>query len=393
MATWKKILTEGSDISELTNDSNYLTSVPSHSASLVTSGTFTTARIPNLSATKITSGTFATARIADDAITSAKIGDDAVNSQHYVQRSIDTEHLEHDSVTATKLAVNGNGSLTNFLKSEGDGTFAWAVPTNTNTTYTLDLTENNPDCTVSLNPSTGSTQDWNLTSEGSIQFNTNESTRETSVDVTEGSITTARLDSNAVTTAKIANLAVTGAKMANNTITGTQLNTYAVNSSSILGTAVVTSSKLGDGAVTPIKSNLGWHTQTKIFVPPSEFKVNDDQNYGNLALMDNGGQAKVMYAVHEGYANVPIPSGYKVTHWRINGTASVAASAYYSTIAIGTTTTAQVPQSQYTNNTNITNPSSGITADDTNGRYFILGWHPTSVSQYLYGAVLTIAKI
>ena len=57
--------------------------------------------IPNIGASKITSGTFATARIADDAI------------------------------TAAKLNVTGNGSSTQFLRSDGDGSFTWAVPVDT----------------------------------------------------------------------------------------------------------------------------------------------------------------------------------------------------------------------------------------------------------------------
>ena len=63
--------------------------------------------IPSLAASKITSGTFATARIADAAI------------------------------TAGKLNVTGNGSSTQFLRSDGDGSFTWAVPTDTDTNTQL----------------------------------------------------------------------------------------------------------------------------------------------------------------------------------------------------------------------------------------------------------------
>jgi len=121
--------------------------------------------------------------------------------------------------------------------------------------------------------------------------------------------------------------------------------------------------------------------------------VNDDNAYGNLALIDNGGQARVMYSAHEAYANVPIPAGYKVTHWRVNGTASVTVSLSYSTIATSTTTSCQAPAQQYTNTTNVTNPSTGVNADETNGRYLVIGWFPANTATYLYGAVLTIAKI
>ena len=72
--------------------------------------------------------------IAADAITGAKIADDAINSEHYVSNSIDALHLN----------VSGNGTTSQFLRSDADGSFTWAVPTDTNTTYTagtgLDLT-------------------------------------------------------------------------------------------------------------------------------------------------------------------------------------------------------------------------------------------------------------
>ena len=44
--------------------------------------------------------------------------------------------ITSNGVGATQLNVSGNGSATQFLRSDGDGSFSWAVPTNTNTTYT-----------------------------------------------------------------------------------------------------------------------------------------------------------------------------------------------------------------------------------------------------------------
>ena len=38
-------------------------------------------------------------------------------------------------VGATELNVSGNGSTSQFLRSDGDGSFTWATPTDTNTTY------------------------------------------------------------------------------------------------------------------------------------------------------------------------------------------------------------------------------------------------------------------
>ena len=40
-------------------------------------------------------------------------------------------------VDADNLKVTGNGSSTQFLRSDGDGTFTWATPVDTNTTYSV----------------------------------------------------------------------------------------------------------------------------------------------------------------------------------------------------------------------------------------------------------------
>ena len=39
------------------------------------------------------------------------------------------------SVSAAQLNVSGNGTTSQFLRSDGDGSFTWATPTDTNTTY------------------------------------------------------------------------------------------------------------------------------------------------------------------------------------------------------------------------------------------------------------------
>jgi hypothetical protein len=51
-----------------------------------------------------------------------------------------------DVVDAGNLKVTGNGTATQFLRSDGDGSFTWATPTDTNTTYSVGdngLTEKN----------------------------------------------------------------------------------------------------------------------------------------------------------------------------------------------------------------------------------------------------------
>ena len=124
---------------------------------------------------------------------------------------------------------------------------------------------------------------------------------------------------------------------------------------------------------------------------PTQFMPNDDNSYFNAAIVDNGAQARVMTSSLELYANVPIPTGYKVTHVRLNGTASVQIGIYYSDVTTATATSAQVT-TLYTNSDNAVNPSSGIAAS-TSGRYMILRWQPTSTSHRLYGARLTITKV
>ena len=48
--------------------------------------------------------------------------------------------ITSDSIGATQLNVSGNGAATDFLRSDGDGTFTWATPVDTDTTYTADNT-------------------------------------------------------------------------------------------------------------------------------------------------------------------------------------------------------------------------------------------------------------
>ena len=136
------------------------------------------------------------------------------------------------------------------------------------------------------------------------------------------------------------------------------------------------------------QSRTGWHTNDKIWIMPSDFMNNDDQSYYNMALMDNGGQLKPMSSSLEAYCNIPIPSGYKATGYRINGTANKNVASYYSDCTTASTTTLNALALTNTANT-ITHTS----ANDTTGRYIIIKWNCTSTSDRLYGGYLTIAKI
>ena len=50
--------------------------------------------------------------------------------------SVGASEIVDNSVGAAELNVTGNGTTSQFLRSDGDGTFTWATPTDTNTTYT-----------------------------------------------------------------------------------------------------------------------------------------------------------------------------------------------------------------------------------------------------------------
>jgi hypothetical protein len=49
--------------------------------------------------------------------------------------SVNAATITDNSVGAAELNVTGNGTTSQFLRSDGDGTFTWATPTDTNTTY------------------------------------------------------------------------------------------------------------------------------------------------------------------------------------------------------------------------------------------------------------------
>ena len=71
----------------------------------------------------------ARAYIANDAIDGTKIEDDAIDSEHYAAHSIDNAHISDNVVNADLLDVTGNGTTSQFLRSDGDGSFTWATPT------------------------------------------------------------------------------------------------------------------------------------------------------------------------------------------------------------------------------------------------------------------------
>ena len=105
--------------------------------------------------TKIASSPLTATHLAAGSVGASEIGNDVVNSQHYANGSIDRAHLAADVIDSTKLAndsvnsehyvsnsidalhlnVSGNGTTSQWLRSDGDGTMSWVTPpTNTGPT-------------------------------------------------------------------------------------------------------------------------------------------------------------------------------------------------------------------------------------------------------------------
>ena len=70
-----------------------------------------------------------TGGVTDSAITSAKIGVDVIVAEDLASNSITAAEITDNVVSADELAVTGDGTTSQFLRSDGDGTFTWAAPT------------------------------------------------------------------------------------------------------------------------------------------------------------------------------------------------------------------------------------------------------------------------
>ena len=138
-----------------------------------------------------------------------------------------------DVVDAGNLKVTGNGTTSQFLRSDGDGTFTWATPTDTNTTYSVGdggLTQNNfTDADHSkLDGIAASANNYSHPTHpgDDASIDTGALTGATVISDLDFNITTDTLghvtDANATVatrTLTLANLGYTGATNANNTVT------------------------------------------------------------------------------------------------------------------------------------------------------------------------------
>ena len=72
--------------------------------------------------------TVAAADIDNDAITTGKLLNDAVVSSKIAASAVGTSEIAPGAVTAAKLNVVGNGTTSQYLRSDGDGSFTWETP-------------------------------------------------------------------------------------------------------------------------------------------------------------------------------------------------------------------------------------------------------------------------
>jgi hypothetical protein len=100
------------------------------------------------------SGTYNTIVVADDSHSHSTSTITGLGSLATLS-AVGAAQITDNSVGAAELNVTGNGTTAQYLRSDGDGSFTWATPTDTNTTYTagtgMSLTGTTFDCTITNN--------------------------------------------------------------------------------------------------------------------------------------------------------------------------------------------------------------------------------------------------
>ena len=86
-----------------------------------TIGTIDTANIANNAINE--------AKIANNSVTEAKIGTNAVTNAKMADNSVGSDEIIDNSVTAAELNIAGNGSVGQFIVSDGDGSFSYGTTT------------------------------------------------------------------------------------------------------------------------------------------------------------------------------------------------------------------------------------------------------------------------
>ena len=110
-----------------------------------------------------------TTALAANSVGATEIATNAVGSSEIAANAVTASEIAASAVGASELNVSGNGTTAQFLRSDGDGTFTWATPTDTNTVYSHP-THAGDDINIDTGALTGATVisdlDFNVTTDG-----------------------------------------------------------------------------------------------------------------------------------------------------------------------------------------------------------------------------------
>lgn len=70
-------------------------------------------------------------------VTNHKLATNSVTSVKIASNAVDNAKIKANAVKANELFVSGNGTATQYLRSDGDGTFTWDTPPDTKVSNTL----------------------------------------------------------------------------------------------------------------------------------------------------------------------------------------------------------------------------------------------------------------
>src|SRR5690554_2512553 len=181
-----------------------------------------------------------TAKLANDAVTNDKLADNAVTSANIVDGTVATVDLANNAVSENKILDGAVAPEKLSADPADEGKVGVVQPDGTVVYQNLD-SENidGKDLTAG---------------DGSILVTNGTGTTlvDTSIQVSDGGITNAKLASDAVSESKIQDGAVTSSKILNGTIQDVDLANNAVSTDKIQNNAV-TENKILDGAVAPEK--------------------------------------------------------------------------------------------------------------------------------------------
>jgi hypothetical protein len=257
-----------------------------------------------------------------------------------------------NAVNATKLNVVGNGTTSQYLRSDGDGSFTWATPPDTNTTYSAgtglslsSTTFNNtaPDQTVTL------TQGGATTIAGTYpNFTISSTDTNTTYSVGNGGLTEINFTSTL-----------------NSKLTGIEAGATADQTAAEILTAI----KTVDGAGSGLDADLLDGISSTSFVRSDA----NDSKTGNLVMADGAtnyialGTSSDFRMWHDGvgtyFRNYNHPGGDMI--WQTEGTGGVV----HTAMIINGDTTAPNVELYYDSAKKIETTSTGVTVTGTvNGR-------------------------